>query len=60
VLENIDELMAEGVLENEDEMLGEVPLDETNQIGKLFARNITKIFSVTVFTRFGYAKCDLA
>ena len=35
VLENIDELMAEGVFENENELLGETEIDEKNQIGKL-------------------------
>jgi hypothetical protein len=34
--------MAEGTIENEEELLGEVPLDETNQIGKCTAGSITK------------------
>ena len=34
VLENIDELMAEGVLENENEFMGDTEIDETNKIGK--------------------------
>jgi hypothetical protein len=39
VLENIDDLMAEGVLENESELLGEAKIDETNQIGKLYSHS---------------------
>ena len=30
VLENIDELMAEGVLENESKLFGDAEIDETN------------------------------
>jgi hypothetical protein len=44
VLENIDDLMAEGVIENESDLLGEAKIDEKNQIGKLIAHSNNQIF----------------